>query len=74
MAQYRGTCLGNRTETSRLGHKSSGLVTTCNGWRVGVRCEAIFNEETQRDEIHVYSTGGSTGATRSKLITIIEEK
>lgn len=74
MAHFRGTTKGNRTETSRLGHKSSGLVTTCNGWGVGVRCEATFNEETQKDEIHVFSTGGSTGTTRSKLITIIEEK
>jgi len=59
MAQFRGTVQGNRSETSRLGHKTSGLVTECNGWNVGVRCVARYNEEAGRDEIMIYETSGS---------------
>ena len=44
MAQFRGTVQGNRSETSRLGHKTSGLVTECNGWNIGVKCVARYNE------------------------------
>ncbi len=74
MAHFRGTAKGNRTETSRLGYKSSGLITTCNGWNVGVRCEAFFDEETKTDEIRVYRTGGSINANKEILINIIKEK
>ena len=54
MAQFRGTVQGNRNGTSRLGHKSSGLTTTCNGWNTGVECIARYNEEAERDEIMIY--------------------
>ena len=59
MAQFRGTVQGNRSETSRLGHKTSGLVTECNGWNIGVKCVARYNEEADRDEIMIYKTSGS---------------
>ena len=59
MAQFRGTVQGNRSETSRLGHKTSGLVTECNGWNIGVKCVARYNKEADRDEIMIYKTSGS---------------
>ena len=59
MAQFRGTVQGNRSQTSRLGHKSSGLETECNGWNIGVRCVARYNKEADRDEIMIYKTSGS---------------
>lgn len=59
MAQYRGTVKGDRTETSRLGTKSTGMVTTCNGWRVGITCIIEHNTETGEDEVRAYVTQGN---------------
>ena len=59
MAQYRGTVKGGRTEASRLGTKSTGMVTTCNGWRVGVTCSIKHNDKTDEDEVTAYVTHGS---------------
>ena len=59
MAQFRGTVQGNRSETSRLGHKTTGLTTECNGWNIGVKCIARYNEKAGVDEIMIYETSGS---------------
>ena len=59
MAQFRGTVQGSRSQTSRLGGKEKGLVTECNGWNIGVKCVARYNEEADRDEIMIYKTSGS---------------
>ena len=60
MAQFRGTVQGNRTQVSRLGHKTAGLVTECNGWSDGVMVEAKWNEELQCDEFRIMHTSGSS--------------
>ena len=74
MAQFSGTIKGSRDNTiSRLGHKTTGLTTTCNGWSIGVTCLASYNEATGKDEILVYKTGGSGGIERNKLIATIQE-
>ena len=59
MAQFIGRVQGNRQEETRLGHKTSGLRTECNGYRIGVKCVARYNEEADRDEIMIYKTSGS---------------
>lgn len=59
MAQFRGTVQGNRGEASRLGNKSSGLTVTCNGWNMGVKVVATYDNETDTDVFKVYKTGGS---------------
>ena len=59
MAQFIGRVQGNREEETRLGHKTSGLRTECNGYRIGVKCVARYNEEADRDEIMIYETSGS---------------
>lgn len=74
MAHFRGTAQGERSIASRLGHKKTGLVTTCNGWNVGVKCCAGYDEENDRDVIYVYQTGGSNGAGESKLLAIVTDK
>ena len=58
MARFRGTVQGNRSEASRLGH-SDGLATTCNGWRIGVKCYAAPSEVDGEDRIEIYVTDGS---------------
>ena len=73
MAQFRGTVQGNRSQSSRLGHKTSGLTTECNGWNIGVRCYAYFDEETGKDTINVTVTGGSGGGRNCETIATITE-
>ena len=60
MAQFRGTVQGNRSQASRLGHKTAGLTTECNGWDTGVKVEARWNEELQCDEFIIFHTNGSS--------------
>ena len=75
MAQFRGTITGSRGKTtSRLGHKTTGLTTACNGWNIGVTCRAVYDEEQGKDVIEVYQTGGSAAqALPLKLIAIVKE-
>ena len=71
MAQFRGTVEGSRSQVSRLGHKTSGMITTCNGWNIGITCYARYNEEADRDEIVVTATNGSGhGGLNKHIITI----
>ena len=74
MAQFRGSVQGNRSEASRLGHKTSGLTTECNGWNIGVRCYAYHDEETGKDVIKVTQTHGSGYCSITKHIATITEE
>ena len=60
MAQFRGTVEGGRSVASRLGHKTTGLATECNGWDTGVKVEAQWNEKLQCDEFYIFHTNGSS--------------
>ena len=60
MAQFRGTVEGGRSIASRLGHKTTGLATECNGWDTGVKVEAQWNEKLQCDEVYIFHTNGSS--------------
>lgn len=68
MTQYMGTVNGNRGVASRLGTKSSGLLTKCNGWNLGATCRIVHNETMQRDEISVFITTGTNGRGVSKFL------
>lgn len=59
MAQFRGVVSGGRGEASRVGHKTSGLIVKANGWSSGVRVEAQYDKENDRDEFLIYATNGS---------------
>jgi len=71
MAQFRGTVEGNRGEASRLGTPASGMVTTCNGWNMGVTVIATHNDGVDRFE--VLKTGGSNNNWKRELVIIVEE-
>ena len=74
MAQFRGTITGSREKTtSRLGHKTTGLTTTCDGWNIGVHCRAVYDEEQGLDVIEVYKTSGSSPHNHKTLIAVIKE-
>jgi hypothetical protein len=73
MAQFKGTIKGSRNTTiSKLGHKTTGLVTECNGWNIGVTCRAVYDEELGKDVIEVYQTNGSSNNRKQKLIAVID--
>ena len=74
MAQYRGTVKGGRSLTSRLGHKTTGLITECNGWNIGVTCVANYDPKTDTDVIEVYKTSGSGYGGNYIKIAEIKEK
>ena len=59
MAQYQGKIQGSRGQATRLGTKSSGLETQCNGWNVGATARLDYNGVKERDEISLYVTTGS---------------
>jgi hypothetical protein len=59
MAQYRGTIQGTRGAVSRLGHKTSGLHATVNGWNSGVKVCASYDAKFDRDVFEIYLTTGS---------------
>lgn len=59
MARFRGVVSGGKGEASRIGHKTNGLTVNANGWSSGVRVDAVYDEENDRDEFLVYATNGS---------------
>jgi len=68
MAHFRGTVDGNRSTASRLGGKASGLITTCNGWRIGATSIIVYNKELDRDEITVDINSGSGSGGRDRRL------
>ena len=74
MAQFRGTVQGNRSQSSRLGHKTSGLTTECNGWNIGVKCYAYHDKDTGKDVIRVYRTSGSGYRGDNEVLATITEE
>jgi hypothetical protein len=74
MAQFYAEIDGNRGPASRTGTKNSGMTGHIRGWKVGCRVNCYHDEETDRDEIHVYRTGGSGGDGQSdRLIAVLIE-
>lgn len=68
MARFIGTLKGNRGGTSRLGHATTGLRATVEGWNLGVEVEArVINDE---DVFYIYKTEGSTHGGRTHIATI----
>ena len=69
MAHFRGTVKGGRGEASRLGHKTTGLTTTCNSWNLGIKVDVMH--VNGQDIFEVYKTGGSRKASNPELIATI---
>jgi hypothetical protein len=59
MSRFYGRVRGQaKTEATRRGSPTSGLVTECNGWDVGVECRATVDLNGE-DRIEVWMTAGS---------------
>ena len=68
MAQYIGYLQGNRSQISRLGSKSSGIVAKAQGWKIGAEIIIRHNEKTGKDEVRIIKTGGSNARIEPELI------
>jgi hypothetical protein len=66
MANFRATIQGQRGAASRLGSKKSGLNAHINGWQMGVRVYAYFNEKDGEDKFDITLTSGSNGGSMPK--------
>ena len=69
MAHFRGTVAGNRGPASRLGHKTTGLTTTCNTWDLGIKVDVRF--VNGQNIFKISKTGGSNGASNPELIATV---
>ena len=71
MAHFRATIQGGRGSASRLGHKTSGIKTDCNGWRSGVSVTGNV-DAAGRDCFEVYMNGGSNGSGSYRIGVVID--
>lgn len=71
MARFRGTVQGGGSEASRLGHSTSGLRLTANGWDQGVAVAAYA--DMGADVHRVWATGGSGNRGGPTLIAEISD-
>ncbi len=62
MAHFIGRLKGARGAVSRLGHKSTGVTVSAQGWEIGARVEVDYDERTESDGVEVWITRGSHGA------------
>lgn len=70
MAHFRAEIRGGRGSASRLGHKTSGIMATVNGWTAGVEVHADHRDG--KDVFRVFRTGGSGDARSEKVEPIAE--
>ena len=75
MSHFYGEMQGNRGEVSRTGSKTSGFSAHIRGWNIGVKIQCWHDEKTNKDEIHIYQTGGSSKpAVLKEIATLIQGK
>lgn len=61
MAHFIAGCQGSRGSETRLGGKESGALAYANGWNIGARVWASYDEDTKKDSVLVKLNGGSNG-------------
>ncbi len=67
MAQFIAEIKGNRGRVTRVGHKTTGIVSHTRGWSSGIKVEGHYDEDLG-DIFLVYATGGSSAQKRDILI------
>lgn len=72
MARFYGSMRGNRGEVTRCGTQSSGLEAHVRGWRLGAKV-VVSHSPSGIDTIHVYSTHGSGGNGKDKLLLTLRQ-
>jgi hypothetical protein len=61
MAHFLGGTRGNRSSTSRLGTKQSGIASHAQGWDIGGDVSVWYDKKNDRDIVTVTITHGSNG-------------
>jgi len=72
MSRFYAEIKGNRGKASRQGFTESGMWSHTRGWNRGVEV-ICYVDSKDNDCIDVYVTGGSNGATSSKLMAIVTD-
>ena len=68
MAQFYADIQGNRGEATRMGTKASGMDSHIRGWHTGAKVVCHYDEDTGKDIVRVYKTGGSSGRSSQELV------
>ena len=68
MSHFYAGIQGNRGEATRGGSKDSGISGHIRGWSIGARVAIYHNEETGKDIVQVYRTGGSNHDGTGELV------
>jgi hypothetical protein len=66
MARFYASIQGNRSEATRQGTETSGIVGHIRGWHIGARVECWVNEQGD-DVVRVYRTKGSHNPARELI-------
>lgn len=67
MAHFRGEVFGNRSGTSRLGSKNSGITTNCQSWGGDIRVNMWYDESIDKDRYEI-RISAHAGCGKSILI------
>ncbi len=68
MSHFYADIQGNRGEATRGGTKGSGISGHIRGWGIGASVECYYDDESGKDIVRVFKTGGSNGRSRKELI------
>lgn len=71
MAHFYGSMNGGRGETTRTGHKTTGMSAHLRGWNIGTRVQVVHRNGA--DVVEVYATTGSNAGHRDALLLFIHE-
>ena len=75
MARFYGEIQGKaKTRATREGTEQSGMWAHIRGWNIGVYIKCEVDEQTGKDIIYVYKTGGTNNPKLGDIIAIIEEE
>ena len=68
MSHFYADIQGNRGEATRGGSKDSGIDGHIRGWHTGARVVCHHDDESGKDIVRVYRTGGSSGKRGQELV------
>ena len=71
MSHFYADIQGNRGAATRGGSKDSGICGHIRGWHTGARVDCHHDDDSGKDIVRVYRTGGSSG--RGQTAELIAE-
>ena len=74
MSHFYADIGGNRGMATRQGTKKSGIAGHIRGWNIGAEVFCFYNDETEKDTVNVYLTGGSNRRSSSVFLGSFTEE